>query len=227
MKSKSRLCNRKGSLVVEAALVFPIVFLAVIAVIYICMLMYQRTYIQTLANLAADRGAATWNNFTRDTTLGRTDKVNLDASGLYWRLFDFNKTTKEHNLKDYIEKRLGAYSILGSDKQVSIQVVDYIAYKKLVISINDSYRIPVGSVLKIFGLGDRYTISVKSEAVINEPVEFIRNTDFVLDMEREFEDKYPGYGRLVHKIRDTMSSLKDKIVNSKFLDTGEGDGAAK
>jgi len=218
------LKTNKGSIVVEASLVFPVVFLAIIAVMYMCMLLYQKVYIQSIADLGVERGAATWSNPAKDTALGSLTQEDLKSGGLYWRLFDLERDKRRSNLKNYIEKRLGAFNILESimdpGQRVSVEIVDYIIYKKLVVSVNERYKIPVGKTLRMFGLDENYAVSVRSEAVLNEPVEFIRNTDFILDVEKEFEKTYKEYGELISKIRSSMDDIQARIA--KFFEEKEG-----
>ncbi len=202
-------------MVVEASLVFPIIFLAIIAVIYICILLYQKAYIQSLADMTVNRGCATWSNPEKDTAFGGVDKTSLGEGGLYWRLFDLKRPERVRKLEEYIESRQGAFSILGSTADTSIEVRDYIVYKKLTVSIEDRYRIPMGGLLRVFGLGEDFTVSSRAEAVINEPVEFIRNTDFIMDLGKELEKDYPAYGKLVQEIRETMSEIGKKAGELK------------
>ena len=216
MKSVNKSFDEKGSIVVEASLVFPIVFLAIIVIIYTCLLIYQKTYIQSLADMAAERGAAIWSNPAKEISSGRVSKEELKSGGLYWRIFDLKSPERIKNIEEYLKKKLNAYNVLGSFRTVKVEIQDCIIYKKLVVSINDTYRIPVGKLLRIFGLEENYNVFVKSEAVINEPVEFIRNTDFTLDIEKELEEKYPDYGKAIESIRSVMSKVKEKIADLKF-----------
>ena len=229
MKTNNYLHNR-GSIVVEASLIFPIIFLAIVAVLYMCMFLYEKAYLQTLVNMTVQRGAATWNNPKKNTVLGSVAIGDLKSSGLYWRLYDFDKSERIENIKDYITKRFGAYSVLNlfnkqkidAGKSIEVNIQDSIVYKKLVVTVNLEYKIPAGKFLKIFGLKEKMPISVKAEAVINEPTEFIRNTDFVLDLEKEFRDKNKAYKNLVEKVWSTMDNLINKAASLKFFQRKEG-----
>ena len=223
MKSNMQVPCNKGSIVVEASLIFPIVFLIVVAVIYFCLIIYQKAYIQSLADIAVERGAAGWNNPTKDMSTGGVSKANMNSGGLYWRLIDFRVKDKEERVKEYIKTRLNGHAVLGfsSPPEVNVKMYDYIAYKVLEISINVRYKIPVGKVLKMFGLSEHYEVSVKSSAVINEPAEFIRNTDFVLNLEKEFEKSHPAYQNAANNIRVSMDNIKAKI--DKFFKENEGE----
>lgn len=207
--------NRKGSIVVETALIFPIIFLTVVALIYMCLFLYEKFYLQFLADLVAERGATTWGNFKKDISLGYVSKDDLNAGGLYWRLFDLNRDKKEENLRDYLNRKLNPLKVLNPHYISNVEVVDCISYKKLIVTVQADYRLPLGKILQKFGLSNGYyTISARAESVINEPAEFIRNTDFIVDLGKEIEEKFPGYGKKVNQIRKTVKELKEKVINS-------------
>lgn len=217
MKSNMQISSRDGSMVVEASLVFPIVFLVIIAVIYFCMIIYQKAYIQSLADMAVERGAAVWNNPTKDISIGSVTKSNINSGGLYWRLFDLSRQDKEERVREYIKERLERYSVFGFTvpPEVNVKINDHIAYKVLEVSIDAKYKIPVGGVLKMFGLSEVYNVSARTSAVINEPAEFIRNTDFALDMEKEFEKNHPDCQKTASSVRSSIDNVKTKI--NKFF----------
>ena len=172
--------------------------------------------------MTAERGAVVWNNPTKDMSTGEVTKMNINSGGLYWRLLDFKAKDKEEKVKEYVKKRLAEHAVLGFSRtpEVNIEMHDYIAYKVLEVSIKVEYKIPVGEVLKMFGLSEYYEVSVKSSSVINEPTEFIRNTDFILNLEKEFEKNHPVYQKATNDIRANMNNIKDRI--DKFFKDNEG-----
>lgn len=208
--------SQKGSSTVEAAIIFPVILLSIAAVMYICILLYQKAYIQSVVDMTVERGCATWNNPEKDTAIGSIDKMHLKSGGLYWRLFDPKKPEKARTLKRYIQDKISAFNLLGSSNKVDISIEDHVLYKKLIVRVDSEYRIPAGKALGIFGLNEYYKTSAESEGVVNEPVEFIRNTDFILDVEKELEKDHPGYGKVVEGIRGVMSNVEKKIEDVNF-----------
>jgi hypothetical protein len=215
----SRICNKKGSMIVEASLVVPIVILCIISVIYIAFILYQQTCLQALADITAERGAAIYTNPSKDMLMGKVSKNGLNDAGLYWRLFGFDEQSMLLKVRQYLEPsnsnsildntRILASTHRGSSVKASTD--NKVIYNKLVVSIEDTYKIPLGNLLSLFGLRDSYTVSVKSEAVVNEPAEFIRNTDFILSTERELEKKYPKLKNFAGKTRDVISNLNENL----------------
>lgn len=207
------LKDERGSFTVEASLIFPIIFLCIIAVIYICILLYQMVLIQTAADVSAERGAATWSNPEKKISSGMIEKSGINAGGLYWRLFDIHKEKKKSRLGNYLESHIGRYDILkGSYKVSEPDIIDYVVYKKLSLDIEGEYDIPAGTLLKAFGFRDCILLKVHSEAVINEPVEFIRNTDFIMDVEKEAEQKSEGAKKLGDSVRGIMKKMVDALA---------------
>jgi len=203
---------RKGSVTVEAAVVIPVVLLSIMAVIYIVLIMYQKTYMQAIADDAASRGAAAWGKSFGSLETVKVEKESLGDRGLYWRIYDAEEASRQQAVAEYMDKKFGRYGMLREiNRQSKVELKDNTVCKKLVVSMESSYRLPIGEFLDMFGIDDHYTIKVKSEAVVNEPVEFIRNVDFIIDMERKLERRYPALKNLGDKTREVFSKMKDKI----------------
>ncbi|MGE5473680.1 MAG: TadE/TadG family type IV pilus assembly protein [Ignavibacteriales bacterium] len=222
---RKRISTNEGKLVVETAIIFPLVFLTVIAVLYICMILFEKAYLQSLADLAAQRGSVMWRNQKKDIMLGSVNKDDLKKGGLYWQLIDLNNKEKEQKIRNYILARLGRHKLLmpAEKPNISVKGRSLIAQNKLEINIERKYKIPPGRVLKILGMTPYYTICVKSEAVIDQPTEFIRNTDLVFDIEKGLEAKYPEYGRAIRKIREEMNEIENDIARYFAGDEGKSD----
>lgn len=232
-KLHRRFANNSGSMTVEASLVFPVIFLAIVTIIYICILLYQQAYLKSLANHAAERGAACWSNISkmeissdnyRIETGRLEDSEELLNTSLYWRITKAYEEEKIKNLKTYIIHKLKKNNILesqiskestdrdGINDRIDIWLKDYIVYKELNVKIKDSYRIPLGNILRVFGLDGKYNIEIHSRAVIDDPIEFIRSTDFIVDTLKEYE----GTGELMDKFKEAVDRVKENI--EKFFE---------
>ena len=221
----TKIISKNGKIVVETAIIFPLVFLAVIAVLYICMILFERAYIQSLADLAVQRGSIMWRNQEKNIMIGSLSKEDMKKGGLYWQLIDFQNKKKEQKVKDFILGRLAQHKLLmpAEKPKISITSQSLIAQNKLVVNIDRKFKIPPGRLLKVFGMTPYYTICVKAEAVIDQPSEFIRNTDMVLDIEKDLELKYPEYGKMIRKIREGMNEIEKDIAGYFAGDEGKID----
>ena len=239
-KILKKFTNNTGSMTVEASLIFPIIFLTMVALIYICIFLYQNAYLKSLTNHVAERGAASWGN-TSKMKIG-TDSCRLETGelkgarellnrDLYWRITGAGKDDKIEKLKGYALHRLKENNILESEisrldfndiknnkDKINIWVKDYIVYKEVNVVIKDSYDIPIGKSLKVFGLGDKYNVQAHGRAVINDPMEFIRNVDFIGDTLKEYETT----GKALGSFQDTMNKIKENI--DRFFENKGGKG---
>lgn len=75
-----------GSFTVESSIVFPAVFLAVLALLFGAMITHEQVLLHYSASAAAERAAFRWDNSHRDPATGIAPRGQYD--GLYWRLTD-------------------------------------------------------------------------------------------------------------------------------------------
>jgi len=206
----------KGSITVEASIVVPIVILSIMALIFIGFLLYQRSLLQVAADTAVEKGAAVWSRHAADMSTGEITSAELKDQGLYWRIYDTDKDSALKKIENYETDLADKRTLLHSkDSAVEAYIRDYVIYKRLEVTVENSYHIPLGSFLKIFGAKDCFTIKVTAYSIIDDPTELIRNTDFIIDIEKELEDKNPGLKNLGDKTRGIFGDIKGKM--SDFL----------
>jgi len=209
--------KNRGSITVEASLVVPVIILSISAVIYIGLLLYQRALVQSAADMAAEAGADIWALEAGEIGTGKPDAKSFEKNRLYRRIYDTDKGTKLKHIEEYAAKMASRGELLHPAETVAEVVIkDYIVCRKLEVRLTKQYSLPLGNFMKLFGGSGMIEISVKAASSIDEPVELMRSTDFILDMERKLENKYPDIKNLGEKTRNAMSSLKDKL--NGFLD---------
>jgi hypothetical protein len=76
--------NEQGSFTMEASLVMPVVMLGTVCLLFLGLYIYQKVYVQQLAQIAAERAAYNWNNSHKEPKTGNFNPNETD--GLYWRL---------------------------------------------------------------------------------------------------------------------------------------------
>lgn len=208
--------NRKGSTTVEAAMIFPIIFFIVIALIYVSIFLYEQAFLKSLADRAAEKGVNMWNSGS-DMYIGLVQPKDFEEIDPYWRLIDLEKNTKEDNIETYIKEELEKYSIIKSkdskvrnttEIEVNANVKNYVIYKKLTVDISKKIKLPIGNKLSDFGIDNTITISVCSEAIVNEPAEFIRSTDFAIDITKRIDN---ATGNNVQKVMDKVNGFISNI----------------
>ncbi|QHW33216.1 pilus assembly protein [Paenibacillus rhizovicinus] len=75
-----------GNFTLEASMVFPVLFLILIALLMFSMYAYQNVVLYHTASLTSERTAFRWDNSSRDPLSGIAPTGEYD--GLYWRLAD-------------------------------------------------------------------------------------------------------------------------------------------
>ena len=203
--------REQGSFTVEAALIFPVILLTVFALIYMGLLLYEKAYIKSVAHRAADRGAAVWDNPAKDVMIGSVTKAELNMGGLYWQIWDTDVEEKKQKIVGYVDKQLQLYSILNGDHEINVQVNNYVGYKTLVVNIKNEYKIPIARLLKPFGIEEYYTIHGRGKTGIHDPVELMRNIDFIGDVGKEIYDENPKLQQITDNIRDMIESIGEKL----------------
>lgn len=199
----------KGSFTVEAAIIVPVVILSISAVIYTGLLLYQKSLTQSAAAAAADAGASAWSSGAHD--MGSSGQ-HTGRFELYRRIIDSAGETRLREIEEYAAVLSSANEIITPvDTIVEAAVKDYAVCRKLEVSISKHYAMPLGEVVKMFGGNDRIEINVKAVSNIDEPVELIRNTDFIIDVEKELESKFPALRDIGDKTREKMNDLKRKL----------------
>jgi hypothetical protein len=201
----------KGSLTVEAAIVVPIAIITVIVLVYMAVLWVHHSNLTSLSHRAAEFCAAAWNSIGKDIDTGRVEKSSLGKDNLYRRLWDPEKQNRINKAKEYIMQNAGNYRIIKPvDVKADVRVKDYIIYKTIEVSIENAYKIPASGFFKIFGINEHYVIHARSESIIKDTEEFIRNTDFIIDIERELEARNLELKKLGDRARQTLEDIKRK-----------------
>ncbi len=214
-----KLKENNGSLTIETTIVFTTTFFVIIIIMYMCMILYQQACITSVANDAAEKGAVMWVSPYKDMFMHKIDKEDMRDTMPYWRLADTNEDRKKDIIKQYAIYEVEKKSILGASRKCTptVEIKKTVFDKKLVVKIEHSYKMPLGSLLNKFGIGNEFVIGSRAEAMINEPAEYIRSTDMLLDVTNQIDEGTKK--RLGVKLSDTvlssMSKLFDKL--SSFL----------
>jgi len=207
----------RGYITVEASIIVPVIILCIAAVVYMGLLLQQKAAIQSAAESAAEAGALAWSSGTDVSWAGKPSKDDFKKPEIYRRLFEGGKEKRLGDIEEYALE-LAAHNelIKPVDTSVTAELKDYVIYKKLVVSVRKSYKNPLGGLFGLFGKSKTIEITAMAVTTVDEPAELIRTTDFILDIEKKLENKFPGLKNLADKTRNTMDEMKNKL--SQFME---------
>lgn len=190
--------NIRGSIAVEAALIVPIVIITVMILLYLMLLIFQTSIMQTTANKIAERTAATYFYPQASFYSGQTSKKEISNLGLY-RRWGSNNIYQQQNFQSAVLGDIKRFSILKSRQAyIDIKHSNKILKQDVTVTLNCTYDNPLGSLTAVWGLKKKINLNVQATATIDDPAEFIRNTDFIIDTASkvpaisQFESKWQG-----------------------------------
>ncbi|UHA72067.1 TadE family protein [Paenibacillus sp. 481] len=183
--------QEKGSMTLEAAMVFPIVFLCTVMMLFLAVLIFQSVLTAHAAVLASERGAAFWDNSHRD---GKSGVYNMGQhDDLYWRLLD-------DKLLDRVFSGLWsnqAYKVTvpagnsrgGLPEQKLARAAAYVpnaisgelsyGNSGLERTVTAKFSKPVKSVALARFTGQSIPVEGEAVSAVVDPVEFIRTVELV------------------------------------------------
>ncbi|MDD5934648.1 MAG: TadE/TadG family type IV pilus assembly protein [Clostridiales bacterium] len=223
----NRLKDEKGFAIVEATLIFPVVFFVLFFIIFIGNIYFLMSQIDSMAIRHCINGAESIADpMYYDMAKEETDVTKLIDKSIYPYRYLFGEigngsiNTAEKNIKEDINKEfkdglviLWDYMkpMISSDDDIKVECDNYFIYSKFTVDI--SYKVPFP--LKLF---DNEPITMfrrtaHAEVSVNDSPEFVRNVDMVVDL---LEDS---------KFGEKIKSLFSKV--SEFLNKVKGSGENK
>jgi hypothetical protein len=194
------LRDESGGFTLETAIIMPIVFIINLLLLFLGLLLCEQSAAQSCAQQAAEKGAFMWSSYSCP-----------GSNDLYRRMLEKHSEEKKEAVREYAQSLLHDRAILKPySSEVFIDHLSSLFDSRLVVRVVSFYRIPF---LRSMGLlqSDIIIVDAASEAVIDEPVELIRNTDFLIESEQELEKAFPEFGdlreELIGKVKDVIGSL--------------------
>lgn len=213
-----------GSFTIESAVVFPAVFLTVLALLFGAMIIHERVLLYYSASAAAERAAYRWDNSHRDPATGIAPTGRYDP--LYWRLTDDRLLQSIFNLDSNAEEdssidlpanrrnddreNLVTSKLLNGAGRVPEKYGGQAAYRrqpllKRVYVELETFDIPAGAA-RLTGIAG---IRASAGAPVSDPVELIRT----VDLARYYADRFgagPGGAEQRTKAGDILRQQAGK-----------------
>lgn len=206
--------KQKGAVVImEAAFVFPVMFVVVFMLLMACEGYYQYSRVQRACVIAAIEGAARCENPMLETV--QTEKtVPMSPSAAKVRPYRYIFTSQAKQiadgLADELEKTIEEMNVMAfrgmKPTNVQVQVTPKMNILVSSISVDCSFdiQLPIRMIFSNENLKFRYTVRISEP--IGDPSEFVRNVSTVQDfLERsQLGEKIETY---TSKIREALEKL--------------------
>ncbi|MEQ8174812.1 MAG: TadE family protein [Syntrophomonadaceae bacterium] len=209
--------SERGSFTIEATLVFPMVFLVVIALLFFSLYSYQKVLVYYQASTTTERAAFIWNNSHRNGTtgaLGGTSGGYLNImennDGLYWRLYqDGSYSSSLSGAGGSIQGQ--KFNQVLKDRNFSgtgtISYNNYFVVREMKMEMNKKIAMP-----NLFGMPKEAIARTRSTTT--DPVEFIRTVDFMYSymptVVKRATAEGSGGQAIVSKAKDFMQQIGAK-----------------
>ncbi|HEX7056438.1 MAG TPA: hypothetical protein VF260_04475 [Bacilli bacterium] len=186
--------GEQASFTLESSLIFPTVMIAIIAVLFFCLILYKQAMMYFSASQTASRLAYTWDNSYKSLHTGAYNPGNRD--GLYWRQLEDNASglagclarhcepvsvTFFHAKKmnegvSLIEKKLSRAAVDTPDNgNGQISYMNQWINRSITVRLSEPFYLPE---FLANWLGWRQ-VAAEANASVTEPAEFVRNVDLV------------------------------------------------
>ena len=189
--------SKKGSITIETTIVILFVFFCIIFAIFASIRLYRTVSIQVAADLAAQRGACTWDNINKDINTGKIRNTRNEPYDLYWRIYDIRKDPKIVRIVNWLLSHPNRDSLIKMNERTAVvEMKDYIVLKKLQIEVKNMI-----SGEKAF-----------AGAVVIEPAEFIRNTDFLVEAAGDIMKYFSGVNNAIERLKKLINDIKHMML---------------
>ena len=218
MREKNRFRSERGAVqIVEAAFVFPVVFIILFALIYMGNIYYVKTQVDSIVAEAAIKGAAYCTDPLLESIEGGTIPSVNDLSVKPYRYIltgDLKEAAKQigQATKNAIESRSTSFftGMVPKVKTPTSSIATYsnhIFYSKFSVEVECTVSFP----LKILGLESIADTPISSyyEVPVDDTPEFIRNTDMIIDYYYKF---FPEGIGAVNTVKGIFEKINDFIV---------------
>lgn len=216
-KLTKRMKNEKGALIIESAIVFPVMFFVLFFIIFIGNLFYEQARIDDIVMRYAIQGAqCVADPFLYDmeaTNAVPSDVGELKLEPYRYILGSFTNgsiSAVENKISDDVKKAVNnsglvffhnmSANYIGTDNEKIAMFHNYVLYSTFVVQVNYEVNFPIR-----FLDNDTLTIikmSARAEIPVSDTDEFVRNVDMAVDLLEE-----TGLGQTISSIFEKIGSF--------------------
>jgi len=209
IKKINEFCSdtRGDAIVVEATILFPIIIMIFAALVLLAMYLPQRAVLQNAAQVAAYAVATehsdTWIVSDNNGNLGPLLVRPYNVYGAAFRSPSPGKA-------EAIAKNVSARSLVSTQGEVKAvaKIKNYLVYQEVVVTVSQTIRMPGAEALRFIGFPTELNIVQEAKAVVQNPDEFVRNVDIVMDLTEWLLAKF---GISLYGALDSLNSNLSRI----------------
>lgn len=230
----AKIQDENANAVVENVVVLPIVFIIIYAIIVTAFVVHDRSALQA----AAERGAIYASNcisnpnydiiernigreqgsldIEQDVSIGNTAFNGLGRNIHPYRYLRAKTPGLEGKTKSEVEGILDRTMIPWrrrsiTNEKIKVSQENYFIYQEIDVKIEAGYPIP--KYFERVGLDSSFHYVAEARRSVNDPDEFIRNTDLCVDVIRMVDERTGGkITGVVDKVKDKFESLSTKLT---------------
>lgn len=208
--------NQDGYLTVEITMIFSVLFFSLILIMFIGIVLYQEVNLQSLAVKASERGSVIYSSRVSDMSTGIKTLEDFNIRDPYRNVPFMDSQNKEDYkalLDAYICANLGSYDVITGEISNSgnyTVVEDNLITKKIRVTIQSSYKMPVDSVAEMFGKRGPFSVNTTAVSAVVDSADFVRSVDLAMDAAAQtsvFNSAQDAY----NKIRDALDKVLDLL----------------
>lgn len=186
--------DTRGYAVVEATILFPIIFMIFAALVLLAMYLPTRMVLQQATQYAATAMATeeadTWLDFDEDAMEYTWGLKREDLPNVYVALFKAFTKGDGQDVAETIVENIEGKSLVShqGDLEVQCDITNYIVYKEIVVTATRTIPMPVD--LSFVNFPSEIPVTVSSAAIVQNGDEFVRNMDIAADFVEYLGEKY-------------------------------------
>ena len=210
--------NTSGAAVVEATILFPIMFMIIAALVLLSTYLPQQAVLQRATQFTATALSTAHSDSWIDYD-GNSFNTPDKPANVYASLFNAFIKSDESSVADRSVRRIEnsltfinqlenynyTEQFLDSGLTVSYDVLNFIIYKEITVTATRSIPMPVD--LSFIGFPRTLDITVSSTAVVHNGDEFVRNVDIAVDFVKWLDSKF-GFSDNFAKISEGMRRIE-------------------
>lgn len=222
IKIKQNYENQKGAIMVEAALVFPLILVFIAAMMVLVMLKFQETVLffgaqKTASSAAREAAYPNYNEYigiSSDMAIDLNDFPEEGSVIEYFKRNELYRTFRrdfggtEGSSKSSLERFAKEFAFLnGIDTVTDVKITGGLSPTA---KVTVEYRLRLPKLLGYLDLPETWTLKAVSYSYAANPTEFVRNIDIAVDVIDFFLDRL-GLGKHVDTFLEKLNTVKKKI----------------